>query len=89
MPSSSLSHHLNAREAKLLADDAYASTLEYIYKEIYDACLKGRTVVTLYAGITPEIVSALQAEGYEVYYDQDERGQSNFWVISWLRACEE
>jgi len=85
----SLSHHLNAREAKLLADDAHASTLEYIYNEIYNACIKGRTTVTLCAGVSPEIVSALQSEGYSVYYDEDEKGYSDFWVISWHKAAVE
>lgn len=80
------SHHLNAREAKLLADDAFASTLEYIYNEIYNACLKGKTIVTICAGMSPEIVHALQVQGYEVHFDGDERGHGDFWVISWHRA---
>lgn len=87
--SMSLSHHLNAHEAKLLADDAFASTLEYIYNEIYNACIKGRTVVTLCAGMSPEIVHALQVQGYDVHFDKDERGQGDFWVISWSRATGE
>lgn len=86
MPHFSLSHRLNAREAKLLAYDAYASTLEYVHNQIYDACLKGRTVITVCAMLTPEIVHALQAEGYVVYFDRDERGHGDFWVISWQGA---
>lgn len=79
----SIANRLNAQEAKLLADDAHASTLEYVYNQVYKACLKGRTIVTLCVNLTDEIVHALQMDGYVVHFDKDERGIRDFWVISW------
>jgi hypothetical protein len=89
MPSFSISHRLNAQEAKMLADDAHASTLEHVYNQIYEACLKGRDIVTVFANLTNEIVHALKEDGYQVHFDGDERGARDFWVVSWKSPKKE
>ena len=79
--------NISAYEAKLLAEDAFENTLQFIFNKIYEACLKGLTIITCDANITSDIMRALETRGYEVYYDDNERG-FNFWVIKWNNATK-
>ena len=81
--------NISAYEARLLAEDAFENTLQFIFNKIYEACLKGHTVITCDANITLEIMHVLEAHGYEVYYDDDDEGGFNkFWVVKWNNATK-